>query len=123
MKEKLIAAWKWLYVGKPLPPLVDQNGEILPPPTAEQARISFREALTNRVADGWIIEIENQFDAVLSRKSKPTWIGKLILFLILLVVFAPLALFYLIIVVITSVNAKPTTLRIWIDEDGRIQQR
>jgi hypothetical protein len=123
MKEKLLAAWKWLYVGKPLPPLVDQNGEQLPPPSAEQARLLFREALTNRVADGWKIEIENQFDAVLSRKQKPTWIGKLILFLILLIVFAPLALFYLIIVIITSVNAKPSTLRIWIDEDGRIQQQ
>lgn len=123
MKEKLKAAWEWFYVGKPLPPLVGDNGEQLPPPSAEQARLLFREALTNRVADGWKIEIENQFDAVLSRKQNPTWFGKLILFLILLVVFAPLALFYLIFVIITSVNAKPSTLRIWIDEDGRIQQQ
>ena len=122
MKEKLIGAWKWLYVGKPLPPLVDDSGEELAPPTAEKARLLFREALTNRVADGWKIEIESQFDAVLSRKKSPTWIGKLILFLILLVVFAPLAIFYLIFVVITSINAKPLTLRIWIDEDGRIEQ-
>ena len=123
MKDRLKAAWQWLYVGKPLPPLVDQTGDVLPPPTEKEAQATFRKALTDLVEQGWKIEIENTFDAVLSRKKKPTWIGKLVLFLILLFAFAPLALFYLIIVVIISVNAKPITLRLWIDQEGRIQRR
>ena len=74
------------------------------------------------MAAGWSIEIENEFDAVLSKKGKFSWVGKLIIFLILLLLFAPLALFYLIVVVVKGVSAKPARLRLWIDEDGRIKR-
>lgn len=123
MINKLKTAWEWFTVGKPVPPLVDQNGELLPPPTEDQARKIFRDALTNRVENGWKIEIENQFDAVLSRKRETSWISKLIIFLLLLLIFAPLAIFYLVVVIIKGVNGKPVTQRLWIDENGRIQQR
>ena len=123
MIDKLKAAWEWFSVGKPLPPQVDQNGEALPPPSEDQARTIFRDALTNRVENGWKIEIENQFDAVLSRKRDTAWVSKLIIFLILLFIFAPLAIFYLVVVIIKGVNGKPVTQRLWIDENGRIQQR
>jgi hypothetical protein len=94
-----------------------------PRPTAEEARKSFRTALTDCVAGGWTLEIENEYDAVLSKKAPFHWGGKLIVFLILLFIFAPLALFYLIVVIVRGVSAKPSRLRVWIDEDGLIQQR
>ena len=132
MKKALAKAsefikWLWFRITvpwweKPLPPLVDEKGAPLPPPTPEKAHEIFRRTLTDRVAGGWSIEIENQYDAVLSKKRKFTWFLKLIIFLLLLLVFAPLALFYLIVVIIRGVTAKPQRLRIWIDEDGRIQQ-
>lgn len=115
----------WIAFGtpKPLPPLVDQDGNFLPPPTPEEARKAFRSALTERVADGWTLEIENELDAVVSKKPTFRWIGKLFLFLLLLLLFAPLAAFYLIIVIVQGVTAKPQRVRIWIDGDGRIQRQ
>jgi len=130
MKEKILQGLKavrsfWVRLGTPdpVPPLLDENGELRPPPSAAQARIDFREALTNYVRDGWSIEIENEFDAVLSRKAKFSWVGKLIVFLILLILFAPLALFYLIVVIVKGVTAKPRRIQLWIDEDGRINRQ
>jgi hypothetical protein len=114
--------WVQLTVAKPLPPLMDELGQPLPAPTPEERRKRFRTEITEYVASGWSIEIENEFDAVLSKKGKFTWVGKLITFLILLLVFAPIALFYLIVVVIKGVSAKPARLRLWIDEDGRIKR-
>jgi hypothetical protein len=115
--------WFRLTVPKPLPPRVDDLGQILPPPTPTEAKKILREAVTNYVADGWNIEIENENDVVLGKKAKFQWIGKLILFLVLLFVFAPLAIFYLIVVIVKGVSAKPVRLHIWIDENGRIQRR
>lgn len=94
-----------------------------PRPTAEEARKAFRTSLTDCVAGGWTLEIENEYDAVLSKKSTFHWGGKLLIFLLLLFVFAPLALFYLIVVIVRGVSAKPSRLRVWIDEDGLIQKR
>jgi hypothetical protein len=114
--------WVQLTVAKPLPPLMDELGQPLPAPTPEERRKRFRTEITEYVASGWSIEIENEFDAVLSTKGKFSWAGKLIIFLILLLLFAPIALFYLIVVVIKGVSAKPERLRLWIDEDGRIKR-
>jgi hypothetical protein len=115
--------WFRLTVPKPLPPRVDDLGQILPPPTPEEAKKILREAVTNYVADGWNIEIENENDVVLGRKAKFKWVGKLVIFLLLLLIFAPLAIFYLIVVIVRGVTAKPARLHIWVDEDGRIQRR
>jgi hypothetical protein len=115
--------WFRLAVPKPLPPRVDDLGQILPPPTPSEAQKILRDAVTNYVADGWSIEIENENDVVLGRKAKFYWIGKLVLFLILLLLFAPLAIFYLIVVIVKGVTAKPERLHLWVDANGRIQRR
>lgn len=115
--------WFRLTVPKPLPPRVDDLGQILPPPTPSEAQKILRDAVTNYVADGWSIEIENENDVVLGRKAKFSWIGKLVLFLILLLLFAPLAIFYLIVVIVKGVTAKPERLHLWVDANGRIQRR
>lgn len=115
--------WFRFTVPKPLPPLVDAQGQPLPPPTPEEARKTLRKVVTDYVAGGWNIEIENELDVVLSKKAPFRWIGKLFIFLILLLIFAPLGLFYLIVVIVKGINAKPTRVRVWIDADGRIQQR
>ena len=93
----------------------------LPAPTPEEARKSFREALTDYVSRGWTIEIENEFDAVISRKHQFRWFLKLVVFLILLLIFFPLAIFYLLVVLVRGLTAKPRRLRIYIDPDGQIQ--
>jgi len=133
MKEMLAKAWigfkstfATARVSSPLGERLqahDSQEPLQPRPTAEEARRAFRTALTDCVASGWTLEIENEFDAVLSKKAPFLWGGKLIVFLILLFVFAPIALFYLIVVIIRGVSAKPARLRVWIDEDGLIQQR
>ena len=123
-KIKAVGAdlWNRATVEQPPAPRLDINGELLPPPSPAQARIDFRYALTSYVADGWSIEIENEFDAVLSRKPKFRWVGKLIIFLILIFIWAPIALFYLIVVIVRGVTAKPSRKRLWVTEDGRIEQ-
>jgi hypothetical protein len=115
--------WFRFTVPRPLPPLVDDQGQPLPPPTPEEAKKTLRAVITNYVADGWNIEIENELEVVLGRKAKFHWVGKLIIFLILLLLFAPIGIFYLIVVIVKGVTAKPARLRVWIDEDGRIQRQ
>ncbi len=115
--------WFKLSVPKPLPPLVDEQGLPLAPPTPEEARKTLRKVVTDYVAGGWNIEIENDLEVVLSKKAPFRWIGKLFIFLLLLLFFAPLGLFYLIVVIVKGVNAKPARMLLWIDEDGHIQRR
>jgi hypothetical protein len=115
--------WFRLTVPKPLPPLLDEQGQPLPPPTPEEAKKTLRAVITNYVADGWNIEIENDFEVVLGRKAKFHWVGKLIIFLLLLLLFAPLGIFYLIVVIVKGVTAKPARIRVWIDADGRVQRQ
>ncbi len=111
--------WQGMTTPAVTSPKVDQPGTPLPPPNAEESRKTFRAALTEYVANGWTIEIENELDAVLSKKPQFRWIGKLVIFLLLL--FLPLGLFYLIVVIVKGVTAKPRRMRIWIDEVGKIQ--
>jgi len=115
--------WIRFTVPKPLPPLVDDQGQPLPPPTPEEAKKTLRAVITNYVADGWNIEIENDFEVVLGRRAKFHWVGKLIIFLLLLLLFAPIGIFYLIVVIVKGVTAKPARIRVWIDADGRVQRQ
>lgn len=92
-----------------------------PLPTPEEARDIFRCALTDYVARGWTIEIENEFDAVISRKPQFRWFLKLVVFLILLLIFFPLAIFFLLVVLVRGITVRPRRLRIYIDPDGQIQ--
>ena len=101
---------------------IDKDGQPLPPLAPEQLKQKFRDFLTKQVAQGWSIEIENDFDAVLGRKQKFNWGFKLILFLILLLVFVPLALFYLVVVVIRGVTAKPVRRHYRISDIGLVRQ-
>lgn len=104
-----------------MPSSFDKNVTPLIAPTPEVARITFREALTDYVARGWTIEIENEFDAVISRRPQFRWFLKLIVFLILLLIFFPLAIFFLLVVLVRGLTARPRRLRIYIDRDGQIQ--
>ena len=115
--------WFRLTVPKPLPPLLDDQGQLLPAPTPDEAKKMLRAAITNYVADGWNVEIENDFEVVLGRKAKFHWVGKLIIFLLLLLLFAPIGIFYLIVVIIKGVTAKPVRMRLWIDNEGRLQRQ
>ena len=122
INKLLKRVWHWFTVPKPSTLVIENQDSLPSPPTAEEARKAFRRALTDSVAEGWTIEIENEYDAVVSKKPRFRWVGKLILFLLLLVFFAPLALFYLIVVIVQGVTAKPQRVRVWIDEGGRVQQ-
>ena len=92
-------------------------------PSPEEARIAFRSALTDYVANGWTIEIENEFDAVISHKRQFRWILRLFVFLLLLLVIPPLAFIFLLVVIVISLTAKAKRTRIWIDPEGRIQTK
>jgi len=133
MKEMLAKAWvgfkgtfATIRVSSPLGERLqaqESQEPKQPRPTAEEAQKAFRTALTDYVAGGWTLEIENESEAVLSKKASFRWVGKLIIFLLLIFVFAPLALFYLIVIIVRGVSAKPIRLRVWIDEEGLVQQR
>lgn len=123
--EKLIQGVKGLYlnlVSKPFYPSTD-TGTDLSPLSEDQRRLVFREFLTRKVSEGWSIEIENPFDAVLSKKQPFSWIVKFFIFIILLLVFLPLAIFYLIVVVVRGVNTTPYRQFYSVDEFGRVTQR
>lgn len=123
LSKPLQDIWFRLSVPKPLPPLVDDHGQPLPAPTPDEAKKILRAAITDYVADGWNVEIENDFEVVLGRKAKFHWAGKLIVFLLLLLLFAPIAVFYLIVVIVKGLTAKPLRLRLWIDNEGRLQRQ
>lgn len=91
--------------------------ELLP----EERRSRFRRFLTEKVSAGWHIEIENEFDAVISRKIQTGWFGKFLIFVLLLFIFLPLAVFYLIYVIVKGVQGKQKLLRVWIDIYGNIK--
>ena len=119
--EAVKGLWTRLSTPNRTAPIPDHDQVQMPAPTPEEARKIFRAALTEYVSNGWHIEIENEFDAVISKKRPFRWFVKLIIFLILLLIFLPLAFFYLIIVLIRALTAKPRTVRIYIDPDGQIQ--
>ena len=89
--------------------------------SAEDRKSKFRRYLTNAVSQGWHIEIENEFDAVISKKQKVGWFGSLLLFLLLLLIFVPLAIFYLIYMVVTRSSGKSSLVKVWIDIYGVIK--
>ena len=89
--------------------------------SSEERRAKFRSFLTDKVSAGWRIEIENEFDAVISRKIQTGWFGKFLIFVLLLLIFLPLAIFYLIYVIVKGVQGKQKLLRVWIDIYGNIK--
>ena len=97
--------------------------EPLTPLTPEESRILFRKALTDSVEGGWKIEIENELDAVLSKKPTFNWFGSLVGFVILLLIYFPFALFLLVVVIIRGITRRDVTRKIWVDNQGRVQRR
>jgi hypothetical protein len=97
--------------------------EDLIPLTPEESRVLFRQALTDAVEGGWKIEIENELDAVLSKKPTFNWFGSLVGFVLLIFIYAPFALFFLVVVIIRGVTRRDVTRKIWIDDKGRVQRR
>lgn len=100
----------------------DHLGQPPQPLSPELRKQMFREFLTKQVVQGWTIEIENDFDAVLGKKRKFNWGIKLIIFLVLLLLFLPLGLFYLVVVIIRGVTAKPVRRHYRINDIGLIRQ-
>jgi hypothetical protein len=115
---------RWFFFIRPklsAPTKIQEEDPI--PLTTEESRILFRKALTDSVEGGWRIEIESEFDAVMSKKPTFNWLGSFVGFVILLLIFVPFALFFLVIVIIRGLTRRDITRKIWIDEQGRVQRR
>ena len=120
--KDLQARW-FLFIRPKLSAPTPIQEEPLTPLTPEESRLLFRKALTDSVEGGWKIEIENELDAVLSKKPTFNWFGSLVGFVILLFIYFPFALFLLVVVIIRGVTRRDITRKIWIDELGRVQRR
>lgn len=120
--KDLQARW-FLFIRPKLSAPTPIQEEPLTPLTPEESRLLFRKALTDSVEGGWKIEIENELDAVLSKKPSFNWFGSLVGFVILLFIYFPFALFLLVVVIIRGLTRRDVTRKIWIDEIGRVQRR
>lgn len=120
--KDLQARW-FLFIRPKLSAPTPSQEEPLTPLTPEESRLLFRQALTDAVEGGWKIEIENELDAVLSKKPTFNWFGSLVGFVFLLFIYFPFALFLLVVVIIRGVTRRDVTRKIWIDELGRVQRR
>lgn len=86
----------------------------------KKANELFRTALTDNVANGWHIEIDNGYDAVLSRKRPFNWVFHILIVLVSLFIFAPFALLWFLVMIIIAVTQKPRTKRVWLDPEGEL---
>ena len=87
----------------------------------KRAKELFKSALVDWVANGWHIEIENGYEAVLSKKKPFNWIPHLVIILLGLFLFAPLALFWILVMIIVALTRGTKTKRVWIDDEGKLQ--
>jgi hypothetical protein len=120
--KDLQARW-FLFIRPKLSAPTPIQEEPVTPLTPEESRLLFRKALTDSVEGGWKIQIENELDAVLSKKPSFNWFGSLVGFVILLFIYFPFALFLLVVVIIRGVTRRDVTRKIWIDDKGRVQRR
>lgn len=89
----------------------------------KKAKELFRSALMDHVANGWHIEIENGYEAVLSRKKSFNWIPH-VLFIIVTLFFAPILSFvWFFVMIIIAVTTKSRTKRLWLDPEGELHFR
>ncbi len=91
--------------------------------TNEEAKSRLRKVVGDRVENGWHIEMQNEFDVIISKKKSFPWIVNLLMVLIWLVIFTPLALVWLFAMLIVAITRKPITRRIWIEKSGEIYER
>lgn len=87
------------------------------------AKALFRKTLTDNVANGWHIEIENEYDAVLSKKRAFNWIPHILIILLGVFAFMPLAFFWVFVMIIIAVTQRSKTKRVWVDPEGEIHSR
>jgi hypothetical protein len=88
-----------------------------------EVKALFKTELTEYVANGWRIEIENEYDAVLSKKRSFNWILHIILLIVFSFFFPPLAFLWLFVMVIIAMTQRSKTRRVWIDPEGQVQSR
>jgi hypothetical protein len=93
------------------------------PVTEEKAKENLKVIVAKLVERGWHIEMNNEFDAILSKKQSFNWILHLILLLVFVVVFPPLALFWLFVMVILAVTRRRSTKRVWVEKNGEVFER
>jgi len=93
------------------------------PVTDEEAKKSLTSAIAQRVERGWRIEMQNEFDAILSKRREFNWILHILLLVVFLFLFAPLALFWLVVMVIIAVTRKRITRRVWVEKNGEVFER
>jgi hypothetical protein len=86
----------------------------------KKARDSFKTALVDNVANGWHIEIENGYEAVLSKKKPFNWIPHLVVILFGLFLFLPLAIFWILVMIVVAITRPTKTKRIWVDDLGEL---
>ena len=93
------------------------------PVSDEIAKQALTIAIAQKVERGWRIEMQNEFDAILSKRRDFNWILHILLVLLFLVLFAPLALLWLFIMVILAVTRKRVTRRVWVEKNGEVFER
>jgi len=93
------------------------------PVSEEKAKENLNAVIAKLVERGWHIEMENDSDFILSKKQGFNWIFHLIFLLILVVLFAPLALFWLFVMVILAVTRRRSTKRVWVEKNGEVFER
>jgi hypothetical protein len=87
----------------------------------KKAKDLIKATLVNEVANGWHIEIENGYEAVLSKKKPFNWIPHLVVILLGIFLFIPLAIFWPLVMIVVAVSRGTSTKRIWIDDEGKLQ--
>lgn len=93
------------------------------PVSVQQSKENLRAAVAKLVERGWRIEMQNEFDVILSKRQGFNWVFHLILILILVVIFAPLALFWLFVMVILAVTKRRSTKRVRVEKNGDVFER
>ncbi len=89
----------------------------------EEATSALRKVISLQVEKGWRIEMQNEFDAILSKKKNFPWFFHILLIVIFFVLFSPLAILWLAVMLIIAVTSKPITKRIWVEKNGEVFER
>ena len=93
------------------------------PVSEEIAKKALTVAIAQKVERGWRIEMQNEFDAIISKRREFNWILHILLVILFLFMFAPLAIFWLFVMVIIAVTRKRITRRVWVEKNGHIFER
>ena len=126
MKKWLLLQVEWIdFTGKRYKKRLDdeQLAREANPVSDQIAKKALTLAIAHKVERGWRIEMQNEFDAILSKRRDFNWILHILLVLLFLVLFAPLALLWLFVMVILAVTRKRVTSRVWVEKNGEVFER